>query len=183
MVSWFSMLATGLYSDFLVHSFQACSDSFCQQFFFFETVGQRELQCAFADQHHVRGFLHDQTRHGNGMDDVFEECHRATAAVLVHDAGVEGDAAVAVGQPPKPTEVSFGSPSGTRAPASTASRARPLAASIFQAASLAVRPKFQVESTMGLVVSGVSARLCATGNMPAPKADSFKKSLRVFFMV
>ena len=56
------------------------------------------------------------------------------------------------GRPPYPTLRSLGSPSGIFTPASTASKARPFLLKISHAAALACSPKFQVESTIGLVL-------------------------------
>src|SRR5688572_2188269 len=84
------------------------------------------------------------------------------------------------GNPPSPTEVSFGLPSGTRAPASTASNALPPFESIFQASALASTPKSQVEITIGLLACILPAIATeVTGNAAAPKADNFRNSLRV----
>src|SRR5690348_778380 len=70
-----------------------------------------------------------------------------------------------------------GSASGTRAPASTASRARPFPLRIFQAVSLACSPKFQVETTSGFtcLAAGLASAFLSTAKIPLPRAASLRK--------
>ncbi len=58
---------------------------------------ERELQGALADQQHVRRLLHHPAGDRDGVGDVLDGRHRAAVPMLIHDAGVECDVAVAVG--------------------------------------------------------------------------------------
>src|SRR5258708_33776801 len=82
------------------------------------------------------------------------------------------------GKPPSPTEVSFGSPSGTWTPASTASSARPFLDKIFQASAFAPTPKFQVEITIGLVTAFSRANNFCTDASDASTVDDWMNFLR-----
>ena len=64
-----------------------------------EALGQGKLQRPFAHQHHVWGFFHHGPGQGNGVFDMLEASHRPDVGVLIHDAGVEGHAPLAVGAP------------------------------------------------------------------------------------
>ena len=62
-----------------------------------EALFQGELQGAVAHQQHVRRALHHPPRHRDRMGDVLKARHRPAVARRVHDAGVKGHVAVAVG--------------------------------------------------------------------------------------
>jgi hypothetical protein len=151
MVSWFSILATGLYLAVFNHSFHAFSDSLVSRFFFFKSLVQRKLQCAIANQKYMWCFFHHffvlpkpdvQYVPGKLLLRSWQN------SSIMHESNVTLPSRS--GKPPNPTELSFGSPSGTRAPASTASNARPSVERIFHASTFAPTPKFQVEITTGL---------------------------------
>jgi hypothetical protein len=68
-----------------------------QQFFLRKALFQRELQRAVADQQHMRRFLHHAPRNRNRMRDVLDRGDRTAIALLVHDACIKRDVAVAIG--------------------------------------------------------------------------------------
>jgi hypothetical protein len=58
-----------------------------------------ELRGAVAHKHHVGSPLHDGAGKARNVHHVLAGRHRTDVAQVVHDAGVEGDAAVAVRAP------------------------------------------------------------------------------------
>ena len=83
------------------------------------------------------------------------------------------------GRPPKPTDVLFGSASGTRAPASAAAIAFPPFCKVFHAASFAGKPCSHVERMIGsflFVLIFKSPKM--TDGAVIPIVPVFRKSLR-----
>src|SRR5690606_15921578 len=172
----FSMLMMGLYCFSLSHSFHAFSASGVSRFCFWNPFSN--ANCKAPSPTSITCGVFSITR--RATETGCPICSKPATEPQFPCSSITQASSVTwpsrSGYPPLPTVTLARSASGTRAPASTASNARPPPLKIFHAAWFAATPKSQVDMTIGLFPAlrlrggtAFAARSPVTDTSEAPK--------------